>query len=651
MNLEWLLVLAVLGGVCALLLVRASSLSTRWSLVILLGTVITLGAAYVRQSSLEKSRRHGTEVRAVLPREGGPAGYVSSQSCQSCHPGQYETWHRTYHRTMTQYARRETVLGEFNGQSLSLLGRTYRPLHEGDDYWVEMEGPEPGGGTAPAVGAGGETRRVERYRVGLLTGSHKMQVYWIASPHGGNQQTVFPFAWLKDDRRWVPFHQTFLRDPEIAPQAAVWNLNCLQCHVTLGQPRPDARRHVLDTQTAELGIACEACHGPGAEHIVANANPIRRYTAHAAAHGDPTIVNPARLAPRRTSQACGQCHGIKWIAEEWRTTGFSFRPGQDLAPATPIVQPSRLSEQPWLEGPLRKQPTYLQDHYWSDGMVRVSGREYNGLIESPCYRKGDLTCLSCHSLHQSDPDDQLAAGREGNQACLQCHASLAARVSEHTHHAAGSPGSLCYNCHMPYTTYGLLKGIRSHQITSPDIRATVATGRPDACSLCHLDRPIAWAASRLQEWYRVPAPDGFTEEQRTRSAAALWLLRGDAGQRALAAFAMGWGDAQRASGTGWLAPLLAETLTDPYSAVRYVGYRSLRTIPGFEGMDYDFVGSEAARSAAAAQVVARWSARASTGAAASASAAVFLDAPGRLQAGEVARVRAARDNHSMDLQE
>ena len=26
---------------------------------------------------------------------------------------------------------------------------------------------------------------------------------------------------------------------------------------------------------------------------------------------------------------------------------------------------------------------------WSDGMVRVSGREYNGLINSPCFKHDD----------------------------------------------------------------------------------------------------------------------------------------------------------------------------------------------------------------------------------------------------------------------
>jgi predicted CXXCH cytochrome family protein len=109
-------------------------------------------------------------------------------------------------------------------------------------------------------------------------------------------------------------------------------------------------------------------------------------------------------------------------------------------------------------------PSFAPTRYWRDGMVRVSGREYNGLIESPCYQRGALSCLSCHSMHDSDPDAQLARDRDGNAACTQCHRALSDEraVAAHTHHRAGSTGSTCYNCHMPHTTYGLMRAMRSH---------------------------------------------------------------------------------------------------------------------------------------------------------------------------------------------
>jgi hypothetical protein len=183
---------------------------------------------------------------------------------------------------------------------------------------------------------------------------------------------------------------------------------------------------------------------------------------------------------------------------------------------------------------------------------------------------------------------QVTPGMEGNAACLQCHAALGTNLPEHTKHQTGSTGSECYNCHMPYTTYGLLRALRSHQISSPDVASSVSTGRPNACNSCHLDKTLAWTADRLQAWYGTPRVP-LTPEQQAVAASLLWLLKGDAGQRALAAWSMGWPPAQQASGTNWMTVPLAMLLNDPYDTVRQITYRSLRTLPGFERFSYDFL--------------------------------------------------------------
>ena len=36
-------------------------------------------------------------------------GYVTSETCRSCHPSQYDTWYGSFHRTMTQVATPDTV--------------------------------------------------------------------------------------------------------------------------------------------------------------------------------------------------------------------------------------------------------------------------------------------------------------------------------------------------------------------------------------------------------------------------------------------------------------------------------------------------------------------------------------------------------------
>src|SRR4030095_10236748 len=114
-----------------------------------------------------------------------------------------------------------------------------------------------------------------------------------------------------------------------------------------------------------------------------------------------------------------------------------------------------------------------------------------------------------------------------NQACYQCHAGFASKLAPHTHHAANSSGSLCYNCHMPHTTHGLLEGIRSHPLHAPTLKSSIDTGRPNACNLCHLDRTLAWTAKNLNTRYRQPVPPIDPEFANT-PAAVVWLLRGDA---------------------------------------------------------------------------------------------------------------------------
>jgi hypothetical protein len=313
-----------------------------------------------------------------------------------------------------------------------------------------------------------------------------------------------------------------------------------------------------------------------------------------------------------SSQVCGQCHGV-WEfydqAAERRANsiGLQYRPGDDLRKTRLVVQPTRDRSSPTIRAILDAYPGYLGDSFWSDGMIRVSGREYNGLIDSPCFAKATdekhtLTCFSCHTMHKA-PDDprptaewadthQVATGMEGNGACLKCHPALGSNVSAHTNHQPQSSGSSCYNCHMPYTTYGLLRALRSHQISSPTVAASIETGRPNACNACHLDKTLAWTSQYLEQWYRTPKVT-LSEDEQTVAASLLLLLRGDAGQRALAAWSMGWAPAQQASGTGWMGVPLAMVLNDPYDPVRFIAERSLHSLPGFAGFQYDFLAPSA----------------------------------------------------------
>jgi hypothetical protein len=539
--------------------------------------------------------------------------YVSSRTCRACHPSQYASWHASYHRTMTQTATPQSVAAIFDGVRVEAGAMTLE--QRGDQLWAEFNDPDDlrPRTAPPSPLAGTEVVRIRR-QVVLTTGSHNQQIYWYATGHGRTLGQL-PAIWLVAERRWIPRRAAVMHPPGQAAfsETGAWNGICVACHTTLGKPafdtpfgsQPIATQQV-DTTAAEFGVACEACHGPADEHVRTNADPRRRYALHLTKASDASIVHPARLDPRRSAQVCGQCHSF-WEFEDHaaeraaNARGLPYRPGDDLRQTRFIVQPTVDAGSPIMQRFLQDDPGFIRDMFWSDGMVRATGREYNALIESPCYKNATddrhtLTCASCHTMHQTADDrrlaaewadDQLApsAGDGGNAACLLCHASGGGNVAvrnipEHSHHRADSAGSLCMNCHMPYTTYGLLKTIRSHQISNPSVKATLDTGRPNACNLCHLDKTLAWAAEYLEQWYRIPTP-ALDADQQSVAAAVLTLLKGDAGQRAIVAQSLGWAPAQQASGTGWMAPYLALMQQGSYDAVRHIATRSRATLPPF----------------------------------------------------------------------
>ena len=583
----------------------------------------------------------------TLPYRRDDDEYVGSASCRECHADEHKSWHASYHRSMTQLMSPETVQAAFDGQAHEFQGERFTLHRRGDEYWTTIESID-----AANASPDGRDPGSLHLRLGMVTGSHHMQVFWLPGMMG-NLQIGFPFSWLINDQRWAPRNSLFIRDPHTVISRENWNMNCIRCHTTGPQPRPNRAAQRFESLVADLGISCEACHGPAGRHVerqerLAGLPEVERQQALNTEPLD--IVQPADLDHVRSSQVCGSCHGMKWFdkSEEWTAHGFRYRPGDDLEQTTPIIRPTQLDKQPWLRPVLEKNPGILNDFFWPDGHIRVTGREYNGLLESACYQRGEMSCVSCHSMHKSDPDDQLARGMRTNKACLQCHDNMAGDLTAHTRHTAGSAGSNCYNCHMPHTSYGLLKAIRGHTIETPNVATTLETGRPNACNLCHLNKTLDWTAEQLAKRTGQAKPT-VPADHRTTAASALWLLKGDAGQRALAAWHMGWQSALEASGTGWQSPLLAELLNDPYSAVRYMAHKALAKQPGFKVFEYDFVADEPARLAKREAALAKW--KLSTKNTPTNPATMLLNANGQRLTNKVRQLIETRNNRPMRLRE
>jgi predicted CXXCH cytochrome family protein len=579
-----------------------------------------------RAPALTDSPRLAAEL--PMPRAGD--SYVGSGACRSCHVDEHASWHRSHHRTMTQVAEPGKVAGAFDGTTVMSEGLAYRIFRQGDGYYAEMPDPD----VMMYVVQGGRKLahdRIPRVTVPVVmsTGSHHYQTYWVASPRYDRLLQTLPLVYLIGEGRWIPRETAFMRGPNDKERFVTqWNHHCIRCHSTGGNPGLDDASGMLKSEVGELGISCEACHGPGGDHVrFQSAIASRAVAARPPAGGtsaaneakapmreDRTIVNPARLDARRSSQVCGQCHGVYIMHDEFAMDagrmGPLYRPGDDLERTRYYIRHPANDPSPARKADLARNPDFFRERWWDDGTILAGGREYSAMTASKCFESGGMSCLTCHSMHGSDPDDQLKAGVEEGRVCVQCHREpkYSTELSKHTFHASESSGSRCVNCHMPHTTYALLKGIRSHQIASPSIRSSAQTGTPNACNLCHLDRTLGWASEQMTRWYGSK-PVELTAEQREVSAALLWLLKGHAAQRVIAAWHMGWEPALAVSGSDWQAPFQAQLLSDSYGVVRYVADRGLRQLPGFADRTYDFLAATNVLAGEVDRVRAAWEAR------------------------------------------
>jgi hypothetical protein len=134
-------------------------------------------------------------------------------------------------------------------------------------------------------------------------------------------------------------------------------LRCFSCHST----GPISLADDQAIRPLELGVRCEACHGPGAAHA---RNPSQTH-----------VVNPARLSADDLNALCGNCHRMPAGRED-----------------TPDLR------NPWNA---RHQPLLL--------------------AASACFQKsqGQLSCLTCHSPHA--PLERSLAAYDA--ACARCHAA------------------------------------------------------------------------------------------------------------------------------------------------------------------------------------------------------------------------------------
>lgn len=340
--------------------------------------------------------------------------YAGAASCRQCHQQVYDAHIKTAHFAATATANDSTVLGNFNpGKNIFIYDSSLQVRLEKRDsglYQVLYN----------------NNKEVLARRFDIAFGNRKGQtcLYW-------KEDNVYqlPVSYYTSVQNWgtspgfsIMFPPDFSR---------MIGKNCFECHssyvkssevaglATANTPGYEIAREKMNPQTLVMGIDCERCHGPAAEHV-------NFHLKNPGIKKPEFIVTAASLNSQQKLDACAICHSGN--DKEKLRPRFLFKPGEALA-------------------------DYFKEGS-GDGKIDVHGNQHALLLQSKCFTASNsLTCTSCHSPHTntvSDPGFYAAK-------CMSCHAENTTAFCKLRSVAASQLKQDCTGCHMPQQPSGVIQ--------------------------------------------------------------------------------------------------------------------------------------------------------------------------------------------------
>jgi tetratricopeptide (TPR) repeat protein len=438
---------------------------TRWKITGIVATLVIIFSIpiYVLQ---EKSRQSTAHIN-----QQPQAAFVSSESCRDCHRNEYDKWNGSHHQLAMAVASDETVLGDFADAEFRQFGVTSRFYKKDGRFMVATRGP------------GGE---MGDFEITHTFGWFPLQQYLIPFPDGRLQ--CLPIAWDSRENRWYHLYP----DRQLAADDWLywtnngqnWNAMCAECHSTDLRKNYDPKTDSYRTAWSEISVGCEACHGPGSDHVA---------WAQLPEMGRPDVANTAlavdtgEMTSAGQLQLCAPCHARRMSLDDNIHAHADF---------LDYGIPQLLSE----------------GMYFPDGQILDEVYVYGSFVQSKMHAR-DVRCSDCHDVHS------IKRIKDGNALCLQCHrAAIYDTRDHHFHKKKGEPGdpirdqsgkilfdvgtgASCEGCHMPGRHYmGVdYRPDHSFRIPRPDLSLVLDT--PDACSRCHVDKTAQWSVDAMAKWY------------------------------------------------------------------------------------------------------------------------------------------------------
>jgi predicted CXXCH cytochrome family protein len=411
-----------------------------------------------------------TAVTAVPAANGQTVAFAGSAQCMSCHEEIYADWQRSDHHKAMQPASKGNVLGDFSDVTVRFHGIDTRLFENDGTYRVATLGKDG----EPGV-----------YTVKYTFGHYPLQQYLIDIGKGHLQ--ALNVAWdsrpaAQGGQRWYHLQTDEDIDPE---HPFFWtrhfqnaNSRCIECHSTNVSKNFDPAGASYATSWSEVGVGCESCHGPAAEHLDLASNKQldathtgfdRKRTPPLAwaFRGNDDIASPSGTISNAHLDTCGGCHSRR----------------SSLGDTTPLADYHDQYRLALLD----------QGLYFEDGQIDDEVFVMGSFLQSKMHRSG-VTCDNCHNVHSG----KLIA--EGNALCAQCHKPERFDTTDHHRHPAGSAGAQCVNCHMPERLYMSVDLRRDHSFTIPDPQLSMVSNAPNACTTCHQGKTDAWAVKAMTKW-------------------------------------------------------------------------------------------------------------------------------------------------------